>query len=295
MKHKLLIVYLLLVCILSTGCSAARDSAQIVATTGPVYQFADRLCQNTDLQVSQLITENVSCLHDYTLQVSQMRQAESAEAVIISGAGLEDFMADVTGTADNCIDASIGINIMSYGEDHGHDHIHEHGHNHEHDPHIWLSPANAKIMAENISNGLSSLYPDHANTFRENLTGLLAELDRLQTYGETTLKNLSSRDLITFHDGFAYFAHSFDLTILEAVEEESGSEASAKDLKHLISLVNEHRLPAVFTEVNGSVSAADVICRETGIKAWQLDMVMAGNDYFASMYRNIDTIKEALK
>ena len=159
MKHKLLIVYLLLVCILSTGCSAARDSAQIVATTGPVYQFADRLCQNTDLQVSQLITENVSCLHDYTLQVSQMRQAESAEAVIISGAGLEDFMADVTGTADNCIDASIGINIMSYGEDHGHDHIHEHGHNHEHDPHIWLSPANAKIMAENISNGLSSLYP----------------------------------------------------------------------------------------------------------------------------------------
>ena len=295
MKHKLLIVYLLLVCILSTGCSAAQDSAQIVATTGPVYQFADRLCQNTDLQVSQLITENVSCLHDYTLQVSQMRQAESAEAVIISGAGLEDFMADVTGAADNCIDASIGINIMSYGEDHGHDHTHEHGHNHEHDPHIWLSPANAKIMAENISNGLSSLYPDHADTFRENLTVLLAELDRLQTYGETTLKNLSSRDLITFHDGFAYFAHSFDLTILEAVEEESGSEASAKDLKHLITLVNEHRLPAVFTEVNGSVSAADVICRETGIMAWQLDMAMAGKDYFASMYRNIDTIKEALK
>ena len=295
MKHKLLIVYLLLVCILSTGCSDARDSAQIVATTGPVYQFADRLCQNTDLQVSQLITENVSCLHDYTLQVSQMRQAESAEAVIISGAGLEDFMADVTGTADNCIDASIGINIMSYGEDHGHDHNHEHGHNHEHDPHIWLSPANAKIMAENISNGLSSLYPDHADTFYENLTGLLAELDRLQTYGETTLKNLSSRDLITFHDGFAYFAHSFNLTILEAVEEESGSEASAKDLKHLISLVNEHHLPAVFTEVNGSVSAADVICRETGIMAWQLDMAMAGDDYFASMYHNIDTIKEALK
>ena len=295
MKQKLFIVILLLVCIVAGGCGSAQDSAQIVATTGPAFQFSQRLCQGTGLKVSQLITENVSCLHDYTLQVSQMRSVESAETVIISGAGLEDFMADVTGAAGNCIDASAGVNIMSYGEDHDHDHQHEDSHNHEHDPHIWLSPVNAQIMAENICDGLSALYPDHAGTFRQNLTGLLADLEAVQSYGENALKNLSCRNLITFHDGFSYFAHSFDLTILKAVEEESGSEASAKDLKTLITLVNEHRLPAVFTEVNGSVSAADVICRETGAKAYQLDMAMAGDDYFASMYRNIDTIKEALK
>jgi len=295
MKQKLFIVILLLICILCGGCSAAQDSAQVVATTGPVFQFTNRLCQGTGIRVGQLITENVSCLHDYTLQVSQMRQVESAEAVICSGAGLEDFMADVTSQAGVCIDASTGVNIMSYGEDHDHEHKHDHEHNHEHDPHIWLSPVNAKLMAGNICNGLSTLYPACADTFRRNLTDLLGELDVLQAYGETALENLSCRDLITFHDGFAYFAHSFDLTILKAVEEESGSEASAKDLKALINLVKEHHLPAVFTEVNGSVSAADVICRETGAKAYQLDMAMASDDYFASMYRNIDTIKEALK
>jgi zinc transport system substrate-binding protein len=99
--------------------------------------------------------------------------------------------------------------------------------------------------------------------------------------------------MITFHDGFAYFAHAFDLTILEAVEEESGSEASAQELKHLIGLVDEHRLPAIFTEINGSVSAADIIAAETGVGIFPLDMAMTGDDYFKAMYHNIDTLKEA--
>ena len=164
----------------------------------------------------------------------------------------------------------------------------------EHDPHIWLSPENAKIMSRNICNGLANRYPAYADTLQANLNKLLAELDALQAYGEETLSDLSCRELVTFHDGFAYFAHSFDLEILEAVEEESGSEASAKELKHLIGLVNGYQLPAVFAEINGSVSAANVISQETGVPLYQLDMAMAGEDYFASMYHNIDTIKEAL-
>ena len=56
-----------------------------------------------------------------------------------------------------------------------------------------------------------------------------------------------------------------------------------------------HLLPAIFTERSGSVSAASIIARETGVKVYQLDMAMAGDDYFAAMYHNIDTLKEALQ
>ena len=45
---------------------------------------------------------------------------------------------------------------------------------------------------------------------------------------KTSLESLSCRELITFHDGFSYFADAFDLTILRAMEEEAGSEASAR-------------------------------------------------------------------
>ena len=118
--------------------------------------------------------------------------------------------------------------------------------------------------------------------------------DRLQEYGSSILADLQCRDLITFHDGFSYFAEAFDLSILEAVEEESGSETSARELIDLIEDIREHTLPAVFTEVSGSTSAAGVIARETGCSVYALDMAMSGDSYFEAMYHNIDTIKEAL-
>ena len=294
MKKRLLSAILILALLILIGCSQ-QPPAQIVATTGPVYQFTQALCEGTDLTVSQLITDEVSCLHDYTLRVDQMRSAESAETVILSGAGLEEFMVDILGNIETVIDCSAGIKVMSYDEAHDLAHEHSHDHHHEHDPHIWLSPANAKIMAQNICDGLGRRYSAYSSIFQSNLQSLLQKLDALQTYGEETLTNLSNRELITFHDGFAYFAHSFDLHILEAVEEESGSEASAKELKHLIGLVRDHQLAAIFTERNGSESAANVIARETGIPVFQLDMAMSSKDYFKSMYDNINTIKEALE
>ena len=91
-----------------------------------------------------------------------------------------------------------------------------------------------------------------------------------------------------------YFSARFGLNLLKAIEEESGAEASAAELKELILLVRAHELPAVFTETNGSASAASVISRETGAAVYTLDMAMAGDSYFDAMYHNIDTIKEAL-
>ena len=69
----------------------------------------------------------------------------------------------------------------------------------------------------------------------------------------------------------------------------------SKELIHLIEDVEHHSLPAVFTEKSGSVSAADVISRETGCAVYTLDMAMTGDSYFDAMYHNIDTIKEALQ
>ena len=151
------------------------------------------------------------------------------------------------------------------------------------------------VMAQNICLGLKAQYPQHANTFDANLTSLLAQLQALLDYGRTQLSTLSCRELITFHDGFAYFAHCFDLEILAAVEEESGSETSAHQLIELIELVERHELSAIFTETNGSDASAKVIAAETGAALYTLNMAMAGDDYFAAIRHNIDTLKEALQ
>ena len=270
------------------GCAAPAEQADIAATTLPVYEFTSRLCEGTGLKVTRLITESVSCLHDYSLSVRQVRAVESADTVVVSGAGLEEFMHDLL-SGRNVIDASSDIPLLGCEHDHEEEH-----HHHEADSHIWLSPENAKSMCANICAGLEEKYSQYASVFRTNLAKLTADIQILEDYGKQQLSSLSCRELITFHDGFAYFAQSFDLHILAAVEEESGSEASARELKELIGLIESHQIPAIFTEKSGSVSAAGIISRETGVAIYDLDMAMAGSSWFDSMYHNIDTIKEAL-
>ena len=210
--------------------------------------------------------------------------------MVLSGAGLEDFMQDLIDDCNAVIDSSNGISLLECTEEHDHDHAH-----HEADAHIWLAPENAKTMAENICKQLSAAYPQYEDTFRANLSYLNEKFDKLITYANNELSTLTCRELITFHDGFSYMAEAFDLTILHAIEEESGSEASAAELIDMINIVSEHRIPAIFIEKNSSGAAASIIARETGIRTCALDMAMSGDSYFTAMYHNIDTIKEALQ
>ena len=286
-KRSLLLVAVLLLGL--AGCHSSSTTPTIMATTKPVYDLTDRLCRDTGLEVGLLIAESVSCLHDYSLNVSQVRSAEAAQVIVTSGAGLEEFMEDILDGCDRLIDSSRDVPLLECTEEHEHEHEHEH----EADAHIWLSPANAAIMAKNICDGLCGVFPEYGDTFRVNCSQLEEELAGLQAYGETALSSLSSRELVTFHDGFGYLAQAFDLTIAGAMEEESGSEASAKELIALITLVEAHQIPAIFTETSGSVSAAGIVSRETGVPVHTLDMGMSG-DYFQIMRQNIDTLKEAL-
>lgn len=287
MKRLNLLLLVALLFSLLPGCQSNSTPYHIAATTLPVYEFTAALCSGTEIRVGQIVTENVSCLHDYTLQVRQMRMLESAQIVVISGAGLEDFLDEALSNAQIVIDSSANT--------HAHSMRHEHAdHHHDEDPHIWLSPENARVMVQNIYTSLTDAYPQHRETFSANRDALITQLNTLEQYGKDTLSQLSCRDLITFHDGFSYFAESFQLNILHSAEEESGSELSAAELKNLIQLIEENHLPAIFTEKNGSDAAAKIISAETGVRSYALDMAMSGSSYFTAMYHNINTIKEAL-
>ena len=129
------------------GCAAPAQTPQIIATTKPVYDFTSYLCADTGLTVGLLINDSVSCLHDYSLSVSQVKNAEAAELIVLSGAGLEEFMSDLLDKHDRVIDASENIALPECTVEHDKDH----DHHHETDPHIWLAPGNAKIMAKSNS------------------------------------------------------------------------------------------------------------------------------------------------
>lgn len=286
MKKTFLFCLCLIMVVSLLGCNH-NDTGEIVTTTKPIWEFTSFLCRDTGMEVTALITENVSCLHDYTLQVSQMRKLENAQVVIINGGGLESFIPTNPLEHQTYIDCSVSVPVIDTCNEPDHDH------HHDTDSHFWLSPACAKIMVNNIFNGLTVKYPEHKDTFQANYSQLIKKLNDLESYGLNTLKDLSFRRLITFHDGFSHFAQAFDLEILKSMEEEAGSEASAVTLKELSLLIDNNDLPAIFTEKNGSTSAAQILARENNVSIYSLDMALSGG-YFDAMYSNIDTIKEAL-
>ena len=259
------------------GCSSVDpvDANIVAATTKPVAEFTAAIVQGTDVIPTLLVTENVSCLHDYTLTVEQMKTLELADAVILSGAGLENFMADVLKNKTNVIDASAELPLQ------------------EDDPHYWLDPALVVQMAENIARELTILYPQHEDVFGRNLAQLQTRLGQLQAEGEAMLAELSCRKLITFHDGFGYFADAFELEILAAIEQEHGSEVSARDLEAAMQLVKAHQLPAVCTEAHGAQSAAETVAGACGVAVCSLDMCLGDLSYFTAMERNFEVLKEA--
>lgn len=290
MKKRLLYVLCALVLAL-TGCAPAQGGTgsenegtlTIVATTYPIYLFASAVTQGVEgVTVERLNTGEASCLHDYTLSVSDMKLLARADVVAMNGVGLEEFMEDALATSDALvIDCSQGVELLenlTHHHEEG-DEDHDHGH---FDPHIWMDPANARIMLGNLARGLSELDADHGEVYQHNCGIASALMGSWEEAARDILKETGIdypvSGLITFHDGFQYFAHAYCLPQLASIEEEAGSEASAHEIVEITELVQEKHIPVIFTEVNGSDATAKAISRETGCEVAQLTMLMDGPD-----------------
>ena len=285
MKRPILAVFLAAF-LLFPSCAPPAEEARltVVCTTYPIYLFTSSITQGVEgVAVERLDTGSTSCLHDYSLSMSDMKKLEKADMIAINGADLEEFLEDALAVSSaRVVDCSVGVELLEnlshhHDEEEGHD-----GHDHGHwDPHYWMDPENARIMAANLRNHLVLIDPDHAAEYEKNAGETDETLLRVEENAQELLDRYLPQDvpgLITFHDGFQYFARAFDLPLLAAIEEEAGSEASAREIVEITELVKEYDIPVIFTEVNGSDATAQAISRETGCRVSQLTMLMDGVD-----------------
>jgi len=296
--RKRLLALLSAAFLLLSGCARTvpeDEKLHILCTTYPVYLFTTAVTEGVEsVQVDLLVNAQTSCLHDYTLTVDNMKAIEGADLIVMNGAGLEDFMDDALGQSEAAvIDCSEKITLKPLGSDHGHE---GHDHGEEYDPHFWMTEEGAIMMMSNIARGLDRLDEDNMDAYQANLAAAVTRLpdDPLAD------ADLSCPYLITFHDGFQYFAHDNGLTLLKAIEEEEGSTASAAEIKEIVELVEEYDIPAIFVEKNGVKTTAEAISRETGCEIYELDMLMSGEGtgvqpYIDAMNANYETIREALQ
>lgn len=146
-------------------------------------------------------------------------------------------------------------NLLRKGEEHEeegkHEHEHEHDHEHgEHDPHVWLGIPQAVAMIEVIRDELKNVDGDaaHQADYDKNAAAYIDKLKKLHEDGKAQFKDKKNRNLIAFHESLGYFADSFDLKIIDAIEMAPGQEASPTHLAKLVKKCKDEDVHVIAVE-----------------------------------------------
>ena len=140
--------------------------------------------------------------------------------------------------------------LLLKGEEHeeGKDdkgHEHEHG---EYDPHIWLGIPQAIALVEMIRDQLSEIDREHAKEYADNAAAYVETLKKLQADGKEKLKDKKDRKIVAFHESLAYFADSFGLEIVDAIERAPGEEPLPGHLAKLVEKCKAHHVRVIAVE-----------------------------------------------
>lgn len=321
-KYAKILSVLLCTSILFIGCNntksyVSNNKLTIVTSFYPMYVSTLNIVKDIpDIELVNLTAPQTGCLHDYELSTKDMKILETADILVVNGAGMESFLDKVIAQYPDLdiITASEGIELIE-DEDHDHDeedhdhdaeeaHNHDEDHDHDHsvNPHVWVSISKNIEQVKNIADKLSSLDSKDSAKINENADEYINKLEDLSDKMHSELASITHKDIITFHEAFPYFAEEFNLNIVGVLEVEPDSEPSAKELENIINTVKEYNIKALFTEPQYSSKVAETVANETGAKIYTLDPIVTGeanenaaDDYLNKMNQNLEVLKEALK
>lgn len=147
------------------------------------------------------------------------------------------------------------------------------------DPHIWTSPANAKVMVENTYKGLVEIDPENETYYAQNKDAYLRELDALDARIKEKLEGKKERSFMVYHPSWGYFAADYNLTMIPV--EIEGKEPSAQDLAKTVNLAKEKKVKVIFVQPQFSKQSAESLAHEIGGEVIAVDPL--AKDYIANM------------
>jgi len=170
------------------------------------------------------------------------------------------------------VNSTKGIEKMPMKQAH---HEHEAHEKHEgKDPHIWTSPSNVKIIAQNIYEALVKYDAPNAPYYKTNLDTFLASIAKTDTQIKEILSPLKdSRTFMVFHPSWGYFAEAYNLEQI-AVEVE-GKSPKPRELVALIKEAREEKVTAIFTQPEFSDASAKIIAKELHIPVVKISPMAA--------------------
>jgi zinc transport system substrate-binding protein len=250
-------------------CAApAMAEIRVAATIKPVHSLVAAVMG--DVGEPALLLDGPASPHVTALRPSQARIIEDADVVFAVGEGLEAFLHDLMangGTTIVELAEAPRIELLDYREE-DHDDDHEHGNV---NPHIWLDPANARAMAEQIAAVLGTADPANAASYTDNAEALIGDLNALQSELAAKLAPVKDRPFLVFHDAYPYFEARFGLEGLGAIVLNPETPPGARRLREVRQRIEEAGVACVFSEPQFEIGYVTTVLEGTGASTASLD------------------------
>lgn len=203
------------------------------------------------------------------------------------------------------VDTSAGVALRSLTpeEAEADEAEHEQGHRHkkkahgpEHeevmpDPHFWLNPRLAKIMAANMAEALRSLEPGRTAEFQANLERLNLRLDEADRHLARALAPFKGKEFLVYHPAFGYLGDAYGLK--QVTVEVEGKEPGPKSLARIIDLAKARGIKVVFVQPQFPLAGARQVALAIGGTVVPMDPL--ARDYLANLERMAQELEKALR
>lgn len=166
-------------------------------------------------------------------------------------------------------------------------------------PHIWMNPENARIMASTLTKKLKELDPAHAAEYEANAADFLSRLDQKIEEWKQIADNVRGKEVISYHKDIAYFADFLGFKVLRFYEPKPGIPPTPKDLISLENYMKENGIDTIIQPVYYSREATDALAKKVSGKVviicQNAGEVPGTDDYISLFDYNVKTLSEALK
>jgi zinc transport system substrate-binding protein len=284
-------LFILLPLILPVAAHGSNGKLRVVASIAPLADFAQEVGRDR-VDVLLLLPPGASP-HTYEPVPRTVREISKAKIFIKIGAGLE-FWADrliaATAKGITTVTCSDGVPLLKGGD---HDHALSNA-----NPHIWLDPVICMKIVEKIAAAFEAADPANASFYRKNAAAYISRLAALDREIARTVKTFRTRDYVTFHPAWDYFARRYGLKVSGVIEEAPGKEPAPKHVQRILDAVRKMKTKVIFAEPQFSPKIADAIAQEAGARVLMLDPVGGGKGretYIGLMKYNLAMMEKAMR
>lgn len=257
---KGLFVFLPLVALLMTACTAKRsDKPVITVSIAPERFFVERIA-GEGYQVNVLVPKDAN---------PEMYDPTPRDIAAIAHSDLYFYMGSLAfehmwltaikeqNAGIKCIDISSHLPVKEHSCAHCDAHVHG-------DPHFWSSITGAKAIAQGVYEALVEMYPGDVEKFYDNYERLLADIEALEEECREVFDGLEHRAFVIYHPSLGYFADEWNLD-QRAIERE-GKEPTPAHLSDLIAKAKADGVRLVFIQEEFDVKNAEIVAKEIGAK-----------------------------